>query len=196
LILQDVEITSANPGTSDIDRAIRLDGDNVLADRVLIHNCWRGIQAYGDNQTIKRSYIGDNINPGGDHSTCILSSGGSNGVRILGNHLAIGPDTEASGVISAYPESGANTDFDIIGNLIANSGEYAIRVGYTPPESPNSNFRVIGNWFDASYNDDPGDVSTQWSEVTGTRVWSDNRWYDRRDNGSSNLHGKVVNYND
>lgn len=201
LTVSRTEVTSLDPGSSEwIDRAVSIEGGGALLDRVKIHKCWRGINGFADNIVVIASFIGDNNNPTGEHASGFHCDGGADHVRLLYNTWECVPGTETSGILAIYPESGANTDFFIRGNLFKDSGVYTVRVGYTPPESPNSDFQVFDNWFsteylsytsaDANYPTPPG----AWAQVAGTSWWNNNRWFDLRATGGgyTNKHGDLV----
>jgi hypothetical protein len=198
LELTDVEVTSGDPGdiNNQIDRACAFEGGNVVVDRLYVHHCWRGLGMYAEGISVKRSYVGDNINPdGGEHSTVIHAAGGANGIVLEANNFGINPDTEASATFSMYPENASNNDWVIRGNLIRNSGGYVIKVGYTPPESPNTDFTFVDNWISTEFYENGGiyGVQDSWSEVTG-ETWRGNRWWDARASGGGyvNKHGEIV----
>ena len=162
------------------DRAVASFGTGLTVDHAYVHGTQRGI-ATGDGTTVTNSYIDDLYNSSQNHSTAVMSLGGTNNVVLKGNTLGCSTGY-CSSALSVYPQvdfGGANNNWTIDSNLF-NGGSYCVYLGYTPSagESPNTNMRVTNNRFGTKYNADCGQYGPvgSWAYATGD-TWTNNTWY-------------------
>jgi Domain of unknown function (DUF4082) len=160
------------------DRAIASFGTNMTIDHIYVHGTQRGI-ATGRGTQVTNSYVDDLDNSSGNHATAVMSIGGIRDVVLRGNTFGCGTG-QCSSAMSVYPETnfgGPNDNWTIDGNLF-NGGSYCVYLGYTPPESPNTNMRVTNNSFGTKYSSKCGDFGpvASWSWSTGN-TWTNNVWY-------------------
>jgi len=190
LLVEDVEITSANlNGSVDsngspvgmIDRAILLQDASTIR-RVYIHGTWRGIQLRDRTgiKTIVDSFVGDNVNPSGNHTSALMTDGGTSHGVILHNTLRTAPNTNASSAISLYPQTfagGSNDDFVMDNNLLDTAGGYAVYLGGDSTSPKNTNFRFTNNHFGTLYFPTCGIYGPVDSWDTPGNTWTGNSWY-------------------
>lgn len=195
LVITDVEITSTDPAGSAngdtpvgmIDRAVLLH-DSATITRLYAHATWRGVQFSGTTgvKILRDSYVGDNVNPSGNHTSAANTDGGTSHVVIDHCTLRTAPNTHASSAISMYPQlfaGGANDDWTFTNNQLDTAGGYAVYLGHSAAdgESANTNIKFTGNRFGTLYYQTCGQYGpvASWDRGGGN-VWSDNAYTDGR----------------
>jgi hypothetical protein len=209
-VVEDVEIVTTNPNANGCvaeancrqDRTIGITRPSSVTSpitirRVWTHNTTRGMDITGQqNITVVDSYLGPNISPPigqppgscansseRQHASAIRAAGGTRSITLSNTVLHIGPCSWASGLIATYPESGANSGWEVTGGrwIIEgqNGGAYGIAMGYTPPEQQNTNYIIRDLQISTQYNATgcPSGCAQSWNELGGSKAWTNVRKY-------------------
>lgn len=204
VLIEDVEIATTDPnvvgGGARQDRSICVFKENtqsVTLRRVWSHGTMRGLDITSqDNILVEDSYLGPNLSPPTGqppgscannteraHASAVRAAGGTGNIVFRNTVLHIGYCAWASGLIATYPENGANSNWEVAGGrwIIEgqNDGAYGIAAGYTPPEQQNTNYNIHDLQISTQYFSSgcPSGCAQSWTEVGGTRLWTNVRKY-------------------
>ncbi len=180
LTVSDVEITSTVPGDAAqmIDRAALVTNSATFS-RIYVHGTVRGVQFRGTTglKTLQDSYVGDNVNPSTDHTSAVMTDGGTSGVRILHNTLRTAPNTHPSSAVSIYPQTfagGSNDDWVLDSNLFDSAADWCAYLGGDPTSPKNTHMTVTNNVFGNLYHPLCGLTGAVASWDLPTNTWSGN----------------------
>jgi hypothetical protein len=181
LVVEDVEITTSNPGVTMLRRAMLLRAPATV-NQVYAHHMVSGIYFWGhEGTTVTNSFIGDPFQTCSTvhHGSGFGANGGVGDIYLFNNNVAMDQGSNGcanpSSAISFYPEGWAGGGGDgivIEGNLLGCAGCSAdVYLGHTPPEVPHTNMQFIDNCFNAQLP--PANYAASWT-TGGGNVWSNN----------------------